>query len=201
MGLAKSTYYFEIGKQDVVALRNTEVVKTIQDIFTQHQERYGVRRIYRTLRSLGYTINHKRVQRLMHQMGLAGKRLKAKYRSYQGHVGAIANNVIQRNFKTTAPLQKWTTDISQFNFSWGKCYLLYFRHELEKHGIIQSISRKGNCCDNSMMESFFGRMKTEMYYGCEGIYTSFAQFSSAVKTIFIITIRNVFNRKQNGCHQ
>ena len=60
---------------------------------------------------------------LMHQMGLAGKRLKAKYRSYQGHVGAIADNVIQRNFKTTEPLQKWTTDISQFSFPWGKCYL------------------------------------------------------------------------------
>ena len=59
----------------------------------------------------------------MHQMGLAGKRLKAKYHSYQGHVGAIADNVIQRNFKTTAPLQKWTTDISQFSFPWGKCYL------------------------------------------------------------------------------
>ena len=59
----------------------------------------------------------------MHQTGLAGKRLKAKYRSYQGHVGAIADNVIQQNFKTTAPLQKWTTDISQFNFPWGKCYL------------------------------------------------------------------------------
>ena len=58
---------------------------------------------------------------------------------------------------------------------------MYFRQELEKHGIIQSMSRKGNRCDNSMRESFFGRMKTEMYYGCEGIYTSFAQFSSAVK--------------------
>ena len=58
---------------------------------------------------------------------------------------------------------------------------MYFRQELEKHGIIQSMSRKGNCYGNSMMESFFGRMKTEMYYGCEGIYTSFAQFSSAVK--------------------
>ena len=114
MGLAKSTYYFEIGKQDVVALRNTEVVKTIQDIFTQHQERYGVRRIYRTLRSLGYTINHKRVQRLMHQTGLAGKRLKAKYRSYQGHVGAIADNVIQQNFK----IHYYNTECIQQKTKW-----------------------------------------------------------------------------------
>ena len=114
MSLAKSTYYFEIGKQDVVALRNTEVVKTIQDIFTQHQERYGVRRIYRTLRSLGYTINHKRVQRLMHQTGLAGKRLKAKYRSYQGHVGAIADNVIQQNFK----IHYYNTERIQQKIKW-----------------------------------------------------------------------------------
>lgn len=30
---------------------------------------------------------------------------------------------IDRDFTTTAPLQKWTTDVSQFNFSWGKCYI------------------------------------------------------------------------------
>ena len=29
---------------------------------------------------------------------------------------------INRDFSTTAPLQKWTTDVSQFNFPWGKCY-------------------------------------------------------------------------------
>jgi putative transposase len=36
---------------------------------------------------------------------------------------------------------------------------------LEKHGIIQSMSRKGNCLDNSIMESFFGVLKTEIYFG------------------------------------
>ena len=36
---------------------------------------------------------------------------------------------------------------------------------LEKHGIIQSMSRKGNCLDNSIMESFFGILKTEIYFG------------------------------------
>ena len=29
----------------------------------------------------------------------------------------------------------------------------------------QSMSRKGNSLDNSVMENFFGRMKTEMFYG------------------------------------
>ena len=35
------------------------------------------------------------------------------------------------------------------------------------HKIIQSMSRKGNCYDNCIMETFFGRMKNEMFYGHE----------------------------------
>ena len=40
-----------------------------------------------------------------------------------------------------------------------------FQHALKEHGIIQSMSRKGTSIDNSVMENFFGRMKTEMFYG------------------------------------
>nr|WP_301591244.1 DDE-type integrase/transposase/recombinase [Anaerostipes faecis] len=36
---------------------------------------------------------------------------------------------------------------------------------LQEHRIFQSISRKGNCHDNSVMENFFGIMKQEMYLG------------------------------------
>ena len=57
----------------------------------------------------------------------------------------------------------------------------YYRNELKEHGIIQSMSRKGNCYDNSIMETFFGRMKTELYYGCEKDYLSFESFNEAVE--------------------
>ncbi len=36
---------------------------------------------------------------------------------------------------------------------------------LKEHNITQSMSRKGNCLDNSVMENFFGRLKVEMFYG------------------------------------
>ena len=39
-----------------------------------------------------------------------------------------------------------------------------YQQALKDHGIIQSMSRKGNCLDNSMMENFFGLMKTELLY-------------------------------------
>ena len=40
-------------------------------------------------------------------------------------------------------------------------------NRLEKMDIVQSMSRKGNCLDNSPMENFFGVLKQEMYYGVE----------------------------------
>ena len=56
----------------------------------------------------------------------------------------------------------------------------YYRNALKEHGIIQSMSRKGNCYDNCIMETFFGRLKNEMYYRHEKEYASFEEFSIAV---------------------
>ena len=39
-----------------------------------------------------------------------------------------------------------------------------YRHALQERGITQSMSRKGNCYDNSVMENFFGIMKSEFLY-------------------------------------
>ena len=232
--MAKSTYYFEINKIDVIKARNTELITEIQMIFDCNKGRYGVRRVHKELVNRGYKVNHKRVQRLMHDMKLHGKRPKEKYHSYKGEVGKVADNIIDRDFSTTAPLQKWTTDVSQFSFSWGKCYIspildmntneiisydlslspnmeqihrmlkkafekfpsvkglifhsdqgwqyqqTSFRIALKEHEIIQSMSRKGNCYDNCIMETFFGRLKNEMYYGYEKEYESFEDFEKAI---------------------
>lgn len=41
-----------------------------------------------------------------------------------------------------------------------KCY----QRILQEHRITQSMSRKGNCYDNAVMENFFGLMKSELLY-------------------------------------
>jgi putative transposase len=46
---------------------------------------------------------------------------------------------------------------------WQYQHSLY-QKTLTDNGITQSMSRKGNCLDNSMMESFFGILKTELFY-------------------------------------
>ena len=40
----------------------------------------------------------------------------------------------------------------------------YYQKILKNHGIIQSMSRRGNCLDNSVMENFFGLLKSELLY-------------------------------------
>jgi len=39
-----------------------------------------------------------------------------------------------------------------------------YQHLLQQHGIIQSMSRKGNCLDNAIIENFFGILKSELFY-------------------------------------
>lgn len=43
----------------------------------------------------------------------------------------------------------------------------HFRRTLSPHGVLQSMSRKGNCWDNAVSESFFRTLKTELMIGLE----------------------------------
>ena len=39
-----------------------------------------------------------------------------------------------------------------------------YQSALADRGLVQSMSRKGNCLDNAVMDNFFGHLKEEMYY-------------------------------------
>lgn len=49
---------------------------------------------------------------------------------------------------------------------------------LMENKVYQSMSRKGNCHDNSVMENFFGIMKQEMYYGI--VFCSYEELKNAI---------------------
>ena len=53
-----------------------------------------------------------------------------------------------------------------------------YRRKLRKHGIVQSMSRKGNCLDNAAMESFFATLKCEYFHLNE--FTSIAQLRKGI---------------------
>ena len=49
------------------------------------------------------------------------------------------------------------------NQGWQYQHKIY-QKLLKENGIIQSMSRKGNCLDNAVMENFFGLLKSELFY-------------------------------------
>ncbi len=61
---------------------------------------------------------------------------------------------------------------------WAYQMKAYVR-KLKQERIFQSMSRKGNCLDNAVMENFFGLLKQEMYYGV--VYYSYEELKSAIE--------------------
>ena len=51
---------------------------------------------------------------------------------------------------------------------------------LESKSILPSMSRKRNSADNGMMESFFGILKSEMFYGFEKEFKSLEELEKAI---------------------
>ena len=156
-----------------------------------------------------------------------------KYHSYKGETGKIVPNLLNRDFSTEKPNEKWATDVTEFSLFGQKLYLspildlysgdivsytIYDRpvlsmvtemleqafqkipdgtnlilhsdqgwHYQHKHyqkmlkdkGIRQSMSRKGNCLDNAVMENFFGLLKTELLYLQD--FDSLAQFRAELE--------------------
>ena len=60
---------------------------------------------------------------------------------------------------------------------WGYQMKAY-QYALKANNIFQSMSRKGNCYDNAPMETFFGILKQEIYYG--KTYHSYQELADAI---------------------
>ncbi|MCA0174075.1 IS3 family transposase [Bacillus sp. RAR_GA_16] len=115
VAIPEATYHYQI-KQLKNEDPNQEWKEMITELFHKHEGKYGYRRIYLALRNQGYVINHKKVQRIMHELGLKCEKFtrKSRYKSYKGTVGKVAQNRLKRRFYTPIRLQKLVTDVTEF---------------------------------------------------------------------------------------
>lgn len=217
-GLARSTYYYH---QKLLHRRDphADLKQAMRVTFLEAYGRYGYRRMCTHLQADGWCVGKKLVRKLMRELGLVCQvRRRKRYSSYQGEVGKIAPNELNRDFTATAPNQKWVTDITEFRLGERKLYLspimdlfdrqiiaysigdaptvrftltaledalalvprgitplvhsdqgsqyqhLSWQRTLSSVGAIPSMSRKGNCLDNAVIESFFGHLKAEFFH-------------------------------------
>jgi putative transposase len=218
LGLNRQSYYK--WRQRGVSerkLKRAKLLSRIREIFAESRETYGSRRIYQQLRKEGWNVNHKTVERLMHENGISPRR-KRKHKSTTDskHNLPVNDNVLSRDFQSDRPNEAWVSDITYIETHEGWLYLAAFidlhsrmvvgwsmsksletqlvvdayqmglnnrgTHPLVVHSdrgcqyaseffrkvlsgrCVQSMSRKGNCWDNAVSESFWKTLKTELIY-------------------------------------
>ena len=112
--LPRSTYYYQLKQVDGLD-KDKELKTEIQAIYNDPKRNYGYRRVTLELRNRGFVVNHKKVQRLMKLLVLIARiRRRRKYSSYQGEIGKKAENLIQRQFEASRPMEKCYTDVTEF---------------------------------------------------------------------------------------
>jgi putative transposase len=102
------------------------VVEQIRRAQRKHRGRYGRRRMTPEVNeALGQRINHKRIGRLMRDHGL-GSRKRRPFRvttTDSKHDFPVAPNVLERDFESSAPDQKWLADLTYVPTDEGWLYL------------------------------------------------------------------------------
>lgn len=209
------------------------VLAHIRAEFATSNETYGSPRMHAELKDQGLSVGRHRVARLMSENGLkARQRTRFRKTTDSDHGGAVARNVLDQDFSSTAPDQKWGVDISYVWTAEGWLYLAVvldlfsrrivgwqlsdrmkrglamdalrraialrrpppglihhsdrgsqycsedYRRLMREHGLIASMSGRGNCYDNAMVETVFKTIKAELIWR-----TAFATRADASRAI------------------
>ncbi|WP_148673040.1 IS3 family transposase [Klebsiella pneumoniae] len=174
-GMSRSTWYYNMNalKQGD---RYAGLKENIRKIYHYHKGRYGYRRITLALRKQGLRINHKTVQRLMAELSLRSVIRAKKYRAWKGRTGEAAPNIpYSLSERPVMEMVNTMLDGAFPKLRPGDAPLLHsdqgwhyrmrsYQERLKARGMTQSMSRKGNCLDNAVMENFFGTLKSECFY-------------------------------------
>lgn len=219
-GVSRSGYYEwrRTGQELTPKARRQAILdKKISAAFLLSKQRDGARRIRAALAEQGQSVDLKTVFNSMKRQGLRAKAArKFKVTTDSNHQHPVAPNLLEQQFQSDAPNQKWVGDITYLQTIEGWLYLavvidLYsravvgwsmssrmtaeltcdalnmavlrrgkpkgvithsdrgsqycstsYRELIAKHQLTQSMSRKGNCWDNAVAESFFHTLKVEL---------------------------------------
>lgn len=105
-------------------MANQKLIQKIEEVFEESNKTYGSPRVYQKLRRQGVRCSENRIARLMRLRSLRAKQTK-RFRSTtkRNQAHAVASNLLQRNFETQRPNQKWLADITYIPTQEGWLYL------------------------------------------------------------------------------
>ncbi len=124
--IARSGYYKWCNRKPTSEeLENDELAHIILDYDDLFGHILGYRRMTDWINTINkFNYNHKRVYRLMNQLGIKSK-IRVSKKCYPKVTPEItAENLLARDFSASAPNQKWLADVTEFKIK-GKAQKLY----------------------------------------------------------------------------
>ncbi|CAG9623296.1 IS3 family transposase [Sutcliffiella rhizosphaerae] len=156
--VSRSGYYKWVKRKAVPSEKQLEDEKIKQKIIECHKKCkgiYGYRRIQIGLkRTYEIHINHKKIQRLLSELGI--KSIIRRKRIYYGKKEPylISNNFLNRAFYASRPNEKWVTDITYLIFNGQKLYLSAIKDLYNNEVVAYQISRRN---DNKLVLDTFNK--------------------------------------------
>ena len=122
----------------------------------------------------------------MRTLKIKGKmRKNDKYHSYKGTVGAVADNLLNRNFEAERPFEKLTTDVTQFNVCGEKIYFSPVLDLYNREIISYSISRSPNLEQiREMLAGLFEKLPSDarpLFHSDQGWQYQHAEYQRLLK--------------------
>ncbi|MFS0639256.1 IS3 family transposase, partial [Mesobacillus foraminis] len=146
--VSKSGYYKWVKRQLCPSerqLEDEEIKKKILGCHYKFKGIYGYRRVKIWLeKTYDLFLNHKRVQRLMSELGL--KAVIRKRKPYHGKKEAyvISDNHLNRDFHASRPDEKWVTDITYLIFNGQRLYLSAIKDLYNNEIVSYHVSRRND---------------------------------------------------------
>ena len=103
---------------------NEELLARIRAIYQASRENYGAPNVHAELQEEGWTVNHKRVARLMRLHGIVGVTRRRRFKTTQRSADAQGiPDLVERSFTADAPDRLWVADITYIPTWAGFLYL------------------------------------------------------------------------------
>ncbi|QWH64245.1 IS3 family transposase (plasmid) [Bacillus mycoides] len=147
-GVTRSGYYKWILRHTTPSKKQSEDIEIKKKILACHKKLrgiYGYRRIQVWLKATyNLHLNHKRIQRLMSELGI--KAVIRKKRPYYGKKEAyvISENHLNREFQASKPNEKWVTDITYLIFNGQRLYLSAIKDLYNNEIVAYETSRRND---------------------------------------------------------
>ena len=146
---------------------------------------YGIRRLTAWLRNNDYEVNHKRVARLMRQMGLEA--IYPKPRLSQPAAGHRIYPYLLRGVRIERPDQVWSTDITYIRLLAGYVYLVavidwYSRYVLSWE---LSVSMESSFCLSALDWALQAKRRPEIFNTDQGAQFTSMEFTGRLEELEI----------------